>query len=201
MEIGESKAVPCPDPRCVLSFDSMQDLQCHCQDVHCIERVKLDPIKRRRRTHQSSLNVKALPGAGVKLDYRCDFREESSFKHVNEIVNSPTLEPIGVIVSTGPVEPGERNSISRSCSLPSIDSITNQDKQGPSTASCTSSETLLSMTDLTSDGVALDKLTPTSSISSDLPLSIDPRLLDESDTRPIILPLSHDLVLGPRPKI
>ena len=104
METGESKAVPCPDPRCALSFDSMQDLQCHCQDVHCIERIKLDPIKRRRRTHQSSLNVKALPGAGVKLEHHCDLlREESTFEHVKETVDSPTLEQIDVTVSTGPV--------------------------------------------------------------------------------------------------
>ena len=50
----------------------MQDFQCHCQDAHYIERIKLDPNKRRRRTYQSSVNVKALPGASVKLEYHCD---------------------------------------------------------------------------------------------------------------------------------
>lgn len=71
MEQGESKVVPCPDPRCALSFDSIQDLQCHCQDVHCVERIKLDPIKRRRLTRQSSLNVKAFLSANVKLGNHC----------------------------------------------------------------------------------------------------------------------------------
>lgn len=119
MGTGESKAVPCPDPRCALLFDSIQDLQCHCQDVHCIERVKLDPIKRRRRTPQSSLNVKALPGVGVKLEYRCDLvREERPFEDIDESMDSPTLEPIDVdvLVATGPMALDERNSATRRCS-------------------------------------------------------------------------------------
>ena len=193
MGTGESKAVPCPNPRCALSFDSIQDLQCHCQDVHCIERVKLDPIKRRHRTPQSSLNVKALPGVGVKLEYRCDLvREESPIEDVNEYMDSPTLKPIDVdvIVSTGPVGLDERNSATRRCSLPSIDTIASQDKQSPSTATFTNSETSLSMTDWTSDEAAYDKLTPTLSVSSGLSLSIDPILLDES----------HQLVPVPQPK-
>ncbi|KAH0541585.1 hypothetical protein FGG08_003933 [Glutinoglossum americanum] len=33
------KALECPDPRCVGAFDSIQNLQFHCQDVHCIPRV------------------------------------------------------------------------------------------------------------------------------------------------------------------
>ena len=94
-ETGESKAVPCPDPCCAMSFGSVQDLQCHCQDVHCIERIKLDPIKRRCRTHQSSLNMKAPRGAVVKLEYHCDLlKQEISFQRFNESVNSPKLESI-----------------------------------------------------------------------------------------------------------
>ena len=193
MRTGESKAVPCPDPRCALSFDSIQDLQCHCQDVHCIERIKLDPIKRRRRTPQSLLNVKALPGVGVKLTYRYDLvREESPFENVNESMNSPTLEPIDVdvIVATGPVTLNKRNSATRRCSLPSTDMIISQDRQSPSTATFTHLKTSLSMTDWTSDETAHNKLTSTSSVSSGLSLSIDPRLLDES----------HQLVPVPQPK-
>ena len=84
MEAGESKVVPCPDPP-LCTFDSIQDLQCHCQDVHCVERVKLDPIKRRRLTRQSPLNVKAFLGASVKLEQHCDLlNEESPYKHVND---------------------------------------------------------------------------------------------------------------------
>ena len=182
MEIRESKAVSCSDPRCVMSFDSIQDLQCHCQDVHCIERINLDPIKRCCRTHLSSLNVKASPGAVVKLEYHCDLLgQEISLKRVNEPVDSQKLEMIETIVPTGLVGLAERSSLSRGCSLPSIDSIMNQDKQSSSRATFTNSETPLSINGRTADRAILDNLTPASSISSDLSLSIDPRLLDESD--------------------
>ena len=62
-----------------------------------------------------------------------------------------------------------------------MDSIINQDKQSSSIATFTNSETPLSKNGLTADGVVLDNLTPASSVSSDLSLSTDPRLLDESD--------------------
>jgi len=104
MEAGESKAVPYPDPRCALSYDSIKDLQCHCQDIHYVKRIKLDPIKRRRLTRQSSLNMKAFPGASVKLDHYCDLlKEESPYKHANETIDSPMLEPVDFIVPIGPV--------------------------------------------------------------------------------------------------
>ena len=111
-------------------------------------------------------------------------------------MDSPIFEPIDVIVPTGPVGLDERSSISRSCSLRSIVSIADQDKQSPSTATFPNSETQLSMTDWTSDEAVLDNVTPASSVSSDLSLSIDPRLLDESDPQPITLPTSHELVPG-----
>jgi hypothetical protein len=189
MEAGESKVVPCPDPRCALSFDSIQDLQCHCQDVHCVERIKLDPIKRRRLTRQSSLNVKAFLGASVKREHHCDLLNgESPYKHVNETMDSPMLETLDLIVPTGPVRLEDKNSLSQSYSLPSIDLIANQEKRSLSAASFTGSESPLSIIDWTSDETALDNPTPASSVNSNLPLSIDPRLLNESDPQPIILP-------------
>jgi hypothetical protein len=39
----ESKAVPCPDPRCGLSFDSVDALQYHCQDTQSLNLVKFIP--------------------------------------------------------------------------------------------------------------------------------------------------------------
>ena len=148
MEAGESKVVPCPDLRCALSFDSIQDLQCHCQDVHCVERIKLDPIKRRRLTRQSSLNVKAFLGASVKLEHHCDLRnEESPYKHVNETMDSPMLEPLDVILPEGPVRLEAEDSHSQSYSLPSIDSIANQEKRSLPAVSFTGSESPLSSID------------------------------------------------------
>ena len=189
METGESKVVLCPDPRCALSFDSIQDLQCHCQDVHCVERIKLDPIKRRRLTRQSSLNVRAFTGANVKLEHRCDLMNgESSYKHINKTIDSPIFEPLDTIVRTGPVSLEDENSLSQSYSLPSIDSVINQEKRRSSAASFTGSESPLSSIDWTSDETALDDTTPASSIISDLPKLIDPRLLNESIPQPAILP-------------
>jgi len=189
MEAGESKVVPCPDPRCALSFDSIQDLQCHCQDVHCVERIKLDPIKRRRLTRQSSLNTKAFPGTGVKLEHHCDLlNEESPYEHVNETMDSPTLDPVDVLVPPGPVGLEEKNSPTQSYCLPLIDLLANQEKRSLSAASLTSSENPLSMIDWTSDETALDNPTPASSVNSDLSLSTDPRLLNESISQPAIPP-------------
>ena len=189
MEAGERRVVPCPDPRCALSFDSIQDLQCHFQDVHCVERIKRDPIKRRRLTHQSSLNVKAFPVTSIKLEHHCNLlNEESPYKHVIEIMDSPIFEPVDITVPAGPVGLEEHNSVSQSYPLLSIETKANQEKRGPSASSFTSSENPLSMTDWTSDETALDNPTPASSVYSDPPLSIDPRLLNESDTQPIMLP-------------
>ncbi len=189
MEPGESKVVPCPDPRCALSFDSIQDLQCHCQDVHCVERIKLDPIKRRRLTRQSSLNVKAFLSANLKLENHCDLLNgESPYKHVNETMDSPMLKTLDLIVPTGPVRMEDKDGLSQSYSLPSIDSIANQEKRSLSVASLTGSESPLSSIDWTLDETALYDTTPASSVISDLPLSIDPRLLNEFISQPAIPP-------------
>ena len=69
--------------------------------------------------HQFSMDVKASPGAVVKLEYHCDLlRQEISFERVNEPVDSPKLEIIEIIVPTGLVGLAERSSLSRGRSLP-----------------------------------------------------------------------------------
>jgi len=42
-DCDESKAIPCPDPRCGLSFDSIDALRHHCQDTLCINLLKFSP--------------------------------------------------------------------------------------------------------------------------------------------------------------
>ena len=187
IKVGENIVVPCPDPRCALSFDSIQDLQCHCQDVHCVERIKLDPMKRRRRTYQSTLNVKVFPNASIKPKHHCDLLiEERPYKHVSESMDSSMLEPVDAIILTGPVELEKNYSLSQSYSLPLIDPTANQEKRSPFVPTFTRSENLLSITDSTSDETVLDSSTPASSVDSNLLLSIDPRLLNESDPLPIV---------------
>ena len=148
MKTGESKIVLCPDSRCVLSFDSIQDLQCHCQNVHCVERIKLDPIKRRRLTRQSSLNMRAFAGANVKLKHRYDLPNgESSYEHIDKTTDSLMFESLDIIVRTESMRLKDKNSLSQSYSLSLIDSIVNQEKRSSSAASFTDSESPLSSID------------------------------------------------------
>ncbi len=183
LKANESKTVSCSDSRCALSFDSIQDHQCHCQNVHCVERIKLDSIKRHRRTHQSSLNVKTFLDSSVKLEHHCDLlNEESSYKHVNERMKSQILDSVDTIVLTESVKLREEKS-----SLFSIDSTANQKKRSSFAASFTSSENSLSIIDWISNEIVLDNLTSTSSVYFDLSLSIDSRLLNEIDSQSIIL--------------
>lgn len=98
------------------------------------------------------------------------------------------LKPHDIIVPPGPVGLEDKNSLSQSYSLPLINSIAGQEKRSLSTTSFTSSENPLSIIDWTSDETVLDNPTPASSVNSDLSLPIDPRLLNESDPQPIILP-------------
>jgi hypothetical protein len=45
---GGPKSVRCPDPRCALCFDQVQELWLHGRDIHSLERTKHDPAKRPR---------------------------------------------------------------------------------------------------------------------------------------------------------
>ncbi|KAI9806300.1 MAG: hypothetical protein M1825_006415 [Sarcosagium campestre] len=154
----------------------------------CVERIKLDPIKRRRLTRQSSLNVKVFFGASVRLEHHCDLlNEESHYKHVNETMDSPMLEPLDVIFLEGSVRLEETSGPGQRYSLPSIDPIANQEKRSSPAASFAGSECPLSSIDWNSDDTLLGNPTPASSVNSSLPLSIDPRLLNVSEPQPTIL--------------
>lgn len=65
-ELCENKAISCPDQRCALSFNSIQDLQCYCQDVHCIQRNKLNQVKRRCQAHQPCTDEKDYVNSDVQ---------------------------------------------------------------------------------------------------------------------------------------
>lgn len=98
------------------------------------------------------------------------------------------LELFGVIVPKGLVRLEAEDSYSQSYSLPSIDLIANQEKRSLPVASFIGSESPLSSINWISDETVFDSLIPASSINLDLPLSIDPRLLNKSDPQPNILP-------------
>ena len=96
-------------------------------------------------------------------------------------MDSPTLKPVDVIVLTGPVELEKNNSLDQGYSPPLINPITNQEKRSPSVPSFTISKNPYSITNSTSDETELDNSTPASLFNFNLLLSINPRLLDESD--------------------
>ena len=98
------------------------------------------------------------------------------------------VEPVDAIVLTGLVELEKNNRLGQSYSPSLIDLIANQEKRSPSIPTFTRSETPLSITDSTSDKTKLDDSTPASLVNSNPPLSIDPRLLNESDPLPIAHP-------------
>lgn len=184
MEAGESKVIPCPDPRCALSFDSIQDLQCHCQDVHCVERIKLDPIEKRRLTRQFSLNVKAFGASSsstVMTSWTGKVLTSMSIKQLTRQCSSHST--LSFVLEQVRLE--DKTSLSQSYSLPSIDLAANQEKRNSSAASFTGSESPLSSIDTRPHSLTR---APASSVNSDLPLLFDPRLLNESISQPAIPP-------------
>ena len=46
---NNSNIVLCPDPRSALSFKLITDLQCHCQDIHYVDKIELNLARKRRR--------------------------------------------------------------------------------------------------------------------------------------------------------
>ena len=96
--------------------------------------------------------------------------------HSRQSQLTPTF--VKAIVFTGPMELEKNNSLSQSYSLPLINPIANLEKRNPSVRSFIRSENPLSITDSTS----------ASSVNSNSPLLIDPRLLNESDPLPIVRP-------------
>jgi hypothetical protein len=68
------KPAPCPDLRCALYFDSVKDLQYHSQDIHCVDRVEIDLVKRRHRPERDLHEAKR----------RCRSDDDSQNKFVNK---------------------------------------------------------------------------------------------------------------------
>jgi hypothetical protein len=68
------KPAPCPDLRCALYFDSVKDLQYHSQDIHCVDRVEIDLVKRRHRPERDCYEAKR----------RCRSDDDSQNKFVNK---------------------------------------------------------------------------------------------------------------------
>lgn len=183
LKTNGNKAVLCSDSRCALSFESVQNLQFHCQNIHCVERIKLDSIKRRRLTRQSSLKIKTRPGATVKLmHYCCLGNEKSPYEHSNDFIDSSLLGPIDLNVPIGSIGLEERVNLSPRYPVLSTESMTNQENLYQPAAPVTSSESTLLMINGTLNDSAFDSPMPSSPDLSDFTSAIDPKLLSDSDS-------------------
>jgi hypothetical protein len=70
----ESKSFQCPDTRCGLSFDSVQDLRYHCHDSQGIDLIKFTPLKSRARGKKRSVEASSGPESKKR---RIDFVNET----------------------------------------------------------------------------------------------------------------------------
>ena len=106
--------------------------------------------------------------------------EKSPYWHGNEFMDSPLLGPIDLIVRTGPTGLEERVNLSQSYPVPSIESMTNQEKLHQSAASVTNPESPL----LIFDGTLNDSASKSPMLASPgnkLSLAIDSKRLNDSD--------------------
>jgi hypothetical protein len=70
----ESKTFQCPDTRCGLSFDSVQDLRYHCHCSQGIDLIKFTPLKSRARGKKRSVEASRGPESKKR---RIDFVNET----------------------------------------------------------------------------------------------------------------------------
>lgn len=160
--LSKNKAVTCPDPRCALSFDSTRDFQFHCQDVHCVDRVKEPTANKRRCTPRSK--VDAIPDLYPNLESKHDYafiEEKLPSRCASKITDTLALEPIGLVYPVELIEPDDQSDGVRSLA-----------------SSAYSANSKFSETNWHSRGAILDVGTPASSVISDS--FIDPRLRDNS---------------------
>ena len=108
-KLSKNKIVICFDLRCALFFDSTRDFRFHCQNVHCVDRVKETMTKKRRCTFRSKMNVilDLYPNLESKHDYV--FKKKLPFKCVSKITNTFTFEFIDLVYSIELIESNEQN--------------------------------------------------------------------------------------------
>ena len=145
---GESNVILCPDLRCALSFESMVDFQCHCQDIHCVDKIKLEPARKRRRTKQPVVGARHTFRSEAKRDDWLDIDGEESYFEPIANTNSPfVLEQVSILGLTGSVPPIEESNVIYKLSL-AYPSTIESNQRGPSIASSSSSEGFSIKTDI-----------------------------------------------------
>ena len=163
---GESNVIVCPDLRCGLSFKSMVDFQCHCQDIHSVDKIKLEPARKRRRIKKSMTEARHAFHSEVKMDDWLGIDRGESYPKPVNITNNPfVLEQVSLLDLTESVPLVEESNITCKLSL-AHPSTTDSNQQSPSMASSSSSEEF---------SIKADNKTPASLVC------IDPLLLIDSN--------------------
>ncbi len=108
--LNKIEIVICSDSRCVLFFDSTRDFQFHCQDVHCVDRVKKITTKKRRCTFRSKMNVisKLHSHLKSKHDYAL-IERKILFRCVNRLTNTLAFKFIDLIYSIKLIKSNEQS--------------------------------------------------------------------------------------------
>ena len=169
---GESNVILCPDLRCALSFKSMVDFQCHCQDIHCVDKIKLEPARKRCRIKQPVVGARHTFRSEAKRDDWLDIEcEESYLEPVANTENPLVLEQVSILDLTRSVPPTEESNVICKLFLASPSTI-DSSQRSPSIASSSSSEGFSIKADINTaaSSVCIDPLLLTNPNSFDKPL-------------------------------
>jgi hypothetical protein len=113
--LDKIKVVICFDSRCALFFDSMRNFQFHCQDVHCVDRIKKITTKKRRCTSRSKMNVFSELHSHLESKHNYAFIEKKIFfRCANKLTNTLALESTDLIYSIELIESNEQSHDVRS---------------------------------------------------------------------------------------
>ena len=175
---GESYVIVCPDLRCALSFKSMVDFQCHCQDIHCVDKIKLEPARKRRRIKQSVLGARHSFRSEARRDDWFDVDGEESYLEPVANTNNPlVIKQVSMLGPTGSAPPIEKSNVTCKLSLGHLSTI-DSNQRSPSIASLSSSEGF---------SIKADNNTPASSVCIDPLLLINSNSFDKPLPSPLVL--------------
>lgn len=98
-KLNQNKRVICFDLRCALFFNLIRDFQFHCQNVHCVDRIKKIIAKKRRCIFRSKMNIIFDLYSNFESKHHYIFEKKFFFKCASKITNTFTFEFIDLVYS------------------------------------------------------------------------------------------------------
>ena len=90
----------------------MVDFQYHCQDIYCVNKIKLEPAKKRRRTKQPVVGVRHTFRLEAKRDNWLDIDCEENYLEPIANTNKPLiLKQVNIFNLIRSVSPTEESNI------------------------------------------------------------------------------------------